>query len=121
MTALIIVLSIILLIVVIMQISKLTELYARIRGEEEVELRSNRNQGRAMLLFMVGLLALSVLTSYAWKNYMMGYGPHDSASAHGGVLDNMFNVTLLFTGIVFVLTHIALFYFAWRYKRVKGS
>ena len=121
MTALIIVLSIILLVVVILQISKLTELYARIRGEEEVEERSNRNQGRAMLLFMIGLLVLCVLTAYAWKNYMMGYGPHKSASAHGGVLDNMFNVTLLFTGIVFVLTHVALFYFAWRYKKVKGS
>ena len=121
MTAFIILLSIILLVVVILQISRLTELYARIRGEEEVEERSNRNQGRAMLLFMVGLLVLCVLTAWAWKNYMMGYGPHRSASEHGGVLDSMFNVTLFFTGIVFVLTHIALFYLAWRYKKVKGS
>lgn len=121
MTAIIIVLSIILLVVVILQISRLTELYARIRGEEEVEERSNRNQGRAMLLFMIGLLVLCVLTAWAWKNYMMGYGPHKSASAHGGVLDSLFNVTLFFTGIVFVLTHIALFYFAWRYKKVRGN
>jgi cytochrome c oxidase subunit 2 len=121
MTALIIVLSILLLVVVILQISKLTELYARIRGEEEVELRSNRNQGTAMLLFMIGLLTLTILTAYAWRNYMMGYGPHESASEHGIVLDKLFNTTLLFTGIVFVLTHVALFYFAFKYKRVKGS
>ncbi len=121
MTALIIILSIVLLVIVIMQISKLTELYARIRGEEEIEERSNRNQGRAMLLFMIGLLVLCVLTAYWWKNYMMGYGPHVSASAHGGMLDSLFDVTLFFTGIVFVLTHIVLFYFAWRYKKVKGS
>jgi cytochrome c oxidase subunit II len=121
MTAFIIVVSIILLVVLILQISRLTELYARIRGEEEVELRSNRNQGRAMLLFMIGLLALCVITAYGWKNYMMGYGPHEAASAHGGVLDNMFDVTLFFTGIVFVLTHVALFYFAWRYKKTKNS
>ena len=121
MTAFIIVLSIILLVVVILQISRLTELYSQIRGEEEVEERSNRNQGRAMLLFMVGLLVLCVLTAWGWKNYMMGYGPHKSASAHGGVLDDMFNITLLFTGIVFILTHIALFYLAWRYKKVRGS
>src|SRR5688500_19825752 len=100
MTAFIIVLSIILLVVVILQISRLTELYARIRGEEEVEIRSNRNQGRAMLLFMIGLLALCVITAYGWKNYMMGYGPHESASAYGGELDNMFDVTLFFTCIV---------------------
>ncbi|MEO5907314.1 MAG: OmpA family protein [Saprospiraceae bacterium] len=121
MTALIILISIILLVVVILQISKLTDLYTRIRGEEEVEFRSNRNQGRAMLLFMIGLLSLCILTAYAWKNYMMGYGPHKSASAHGSVLDSLFNVTLVPTGIVFVLTHIALFWFAFKYKKVKGS
>ena len=55
MTALIIGLSILLLVIVILQISKLTDMYARIRGEEEVEERLNRSQARAMLLFMVGL------------------------------------------------------------------
>ncbi|MDZ4748649.1 MAG: OmpA family protein [Saprospiraceae bacterium] len=121
MTALIIGLSILLLVIVILQISKLTDMYARIRGEEEVEERMNRNQARFMLLFMIGLLVFCVLSAYWWKNYMMGYGPHKSASIHGASLDSLFNVTLLFTGIVFVLTHIALFYFAWKYKKVKGS
>src|SRR6188472_1882836 len=121
MTTVIIFLSIILLVVVILQVSKLSDLYARIRGEEAVEDRLNRNQGRAMLLFMIGLLVLCVLSAWWWKNYMMGYGPHMAASAHGNALDRLFDVTLLFTGIVFVITHIALFYFAWRYKKVKGS
>jgi len=121
MTTIIIALSIILLVIVIMQVSKLSELHARIRGEEAVDDRLNRNQGRAMLLFMLGFLILCVLTAWWWKNYMMGYGPHKAASAHGDTLDRMFDVTLLFTGIVFVITHIALFYFAWRYKKVKGS
>ncbi len=121
MTALIIGLSILLLVIVVLQISKLTDLYARIRGEEEVDTRLNRSQGNAMLLFMIGFLVLCVVSAYWWRNYMMGYGPHQSASAHGSVLDGLFNVTLLFTGIVFVLTHIALFYFAWRYKKTKTS
>ena len=56
MTALIIGLSILLLVIVILQISKLTDMYGRIRGEEEVEERMNRNQARVMLLFMIGLL-----------------------------------------------------------------
>ncbi|HZV71771.1 MAG TPA: OmpA family protein [Saprospiraceae bacterium] len=121
MTALIIISSIALLVIVILQISKLTELYARIRGEEEVELRSNRNQGRALLLFMIGFMILVPVSAYWLKNYMMGYGPHKSASAHGDTLDNLFDVTLFFCGIVFVLTHVALFYLAYRYKKVKGS
>lgn len=121
MTALIIGLSILLLVIVILQISKLSDMYARIRGEEEVEERLSHTQGRAMLLFLVGLLVLCVVSAYWWKNYMMGYGPHKAASAHGSSLDSLFNVTLFFTGVVFVLTHIALFYFAWKYKKVKGS
>ena len=121
MTEVIILLSIILLVIVILQVSKLSDLYARIKGEEAVDDRLNRNQGRAMLLFMIGLLVLCVVSAWWLKNYMMGYGPHKAASAHGDVLDKMFDITLLFTGIVFVITHIALFYFAWKYKKVKGS
>ncbi len=121
MTALIIGLSILLLVIVILQISKLTDMYARIRGEEEVDERLNRSQGRAMLLFMIGLLGFCIVSAYWWKNYMLGYGPHKAASAHGNSLDSLFNVTLLFTGIVFVLTHIALFYFSWKYKKTKVS
>lgn len=120
MTALIIILSIILLVVVILQVSKLTDLYARIQGEEEVDFRRNRTQGRLMLVFMFIFLILSVLSATWWKNYMLGYGPHKSASEHGGMLDSIFNTTLLFTGIVFILTHIGLFYFSWKYKGVKG-
>lgn len=121
MTTVIIALSIVLLVIVILQVSKLSDLYARIRGEEAVEDRLNRNQGRAMLLFMVGLLALCVISAWWWKDYMMGYGPHKAASAHGDTLDRLFNTTLVPTGIVFVITHIALFYFAWKYKKVKDS
>ena len=90
MTALIIGLSILLLVIVILQISKLTDMYARIRGEEEVEERMNRNQARVMLLFMIGLLVFCILSAYWWKNYMMGYGPHKAASAHGASLDSLF-------------------------------
>ena len=121
MTALIIGISILLLVIVILQISKLTDMYARIRGEEEVEERLNRSQARAMLVFMIGLLGFCIVSAYWWKNYMLGYGPHKAASAHGNSLDSLFNVTLLFTGIVFVLTHIALFYFSWKYKKTKVS
>lgn len=121
MTALIIGLSILLLVIVLLQISKLTDLYARIRGEEEVDERLNRNQGNAMILFMVGFLGLCMASAYWMRNQMLGYGPHKAASAHGGTLDSLFNTTLLFTGIVFVITHIALFYFSWRYKKTRTS
>ena len=121
MTGLIIFAILILLAIVIVQIGKVTELASKIRGEEEVELKNNRTQGRWMLVFMVVFLVGCFWSAGYFKNWMLGYGPHDSASAHGGQLDSLFNVTLIFTGIVFVLTHIALFYFSWKYAGKKGQ
>jgi cytochrome c oxidase subunit 2 len=40
----------------------------------------------------------------------------ESASEHGVLTDNLFNITLIVTGIVFVITHILLFYFSYKYK-----
>lgn len=43
----------------------------------------------------------------------------ESASEHGVAIDQMFYVTLIITTIVFVITHIILFLFAYRYKHNK--
>ena len=40
----------------------------------------------------------------------------DAASEHGEKIDSMFNITLIITTIVFVITHILLFLFAYKYK-----
>ncbi len=121
MTALIIFAILILLGIVVVQIGKVTELSAKIRGEEEIELRNNKAQGRWLMIFMVIFLVLCFVTAGYYRNWMLGYGPHSAASAHGGTLDTLFNTTLWFTGIVFVLTHIALFYFSWKYAGRKGQ
>lgn len=120
MTALIIILTILLLGVIIVQIGKVNELASKIRGEEVVEQRNNRAQGFYLFLFMIAFLILSVGSAFIYKNYMLGYGPHSAASAHGDKLDSLFSITLFFTGIIFILTHIALFYFSWKYKNIPG-
>lgn len=40
----------------------------------------------------------------------------EAASEHGKKIDNMFNITLIITTIVFILTHIVLFGFAYFYR-----
>ncbi|RMG87718.1 MAG: flagellar motor protein MotB [Bacteroidetes bacterium] len=119
-TGLIIILCVLLLAVVVVQIGKVTELATRIRGEEEVQMEVNSRNGALMLVFMVAFLAFCFWSAYKFKNWMLGYGPHEAASAHGGALDGMFNTTVIITGIVFVLTQVALFYFAWKYRGRKG-
>lgn len=120
MTAFIIICILLLLAVVLVQIGKVSELSARIRGEEEVELRSNQTQGVWLLVFGPLFLIFCVASAWYYKNYMLGYGPHESASAHGGDLDNLFDITVLATGIVFIATQILLFYFAYKYRGRKG-
>jgi len=116
MTALIIILCIILITVVLVQIGRVTELTGQIKGEREVLRDNSKWNGLLSVGFMVAFLVAVIWSAWYYKNTMMGYGPHKSASAHGGELDSMFNITLILTGIVFVITTIALFWFAYKYR-----
>ena len=120
MTAILAILCVLLIGIVVVQIGKVTELAAKIRGEEEIEEATNRRQSSFLLVFMVVFLIFTVVSALYYRNYMLGYGPHEAASEHGVSLDSLFNTTLFFTGIVFIITQIALFYFAWKYKAEKG-
>ncbi len=121
MTGLIIVGIIALVAIVTVQIGRLTELASKIRGEEDVQLMTNRRSGTGLLIFGAVLIVACIWSALHYKNYMLGYGPHAAASAHGGALDTLFNWTLFFTGIVFVATQIALFWFSFQYKGTKKS
>jgi len=116
MIGLIAILIVVLLAVIVVQIGRVSELAASIRGEEEVASQRNNGQAMLMMVFLVVFLVFCVATAWYYKDSMLGYGPHEAASAHGGDLDYIFDVTLFFTGIVFVLTHIALFWFSYKYR-----
>lgn len=120
MTALFAILTLILIGVIVVQIGRVTELAAKIRGEEEMQLNTNRRHSVYLLIFMVLFLAACIVSGLYYKNYYLGFGPQAPASAHGGAIDNLFKVTLFFTGIVFFITQILLFYFPWRYRGQKG-
>lgn len=120
MTFLIIFLCIVLTAVVLVQLGKVTELATSIRGEEDAQEGLNTRQGLFGMIFLVVFLIISLGSALYYKNWMLGYGPHISASEHGDALDGMFNITLGFTYVVFVLTHIALFWYAWKYRGRRG-
>lgn len=120
-TGLLIFLCIVLISVIVVQIGKVTELAASIRDEDEIEELNSKRNANLSIVFVVGFLIFCVASAIYYKNWMLGYGPHESASAHGGSLDYLFDVTLFFTGIVFVITQIVLFYFAYKYRSRKGQ
>ena len=106
--------------VIAVQIGKVTDLAAKIRGEEEVYQATNNRTAFWMVIFMIVFLVFSVASAWYYKDSMLGYGPHVSASAHGGTLDSLFNVTLFFTGIVFIITQILTFWYAYKYRDLPG-
>ncbi len=114
------ILIVVLLGVILVQLGKVSELSAKIRGEEEAATQKNNRTAFFMLVFLVVFLVFCIVSAYFYKDKMLGYGPHAAASEHGGDLDSIFNVTLFFTGIVFVLTHIALFWFSYKYRENKN-
>lgn len=121
MTAIIIVLCVILLVIVIVQIGKVSEVAGRIKGEKAVQADSNFWQSRLSMIFLVVFLVAVVASTYYYKNYMFGYGPHESASEHGLRIDFSFHITLILTGIVFFGTQIMLFYFSYRFRQREGK
>lgn len=120
MTSLIIILSVILLFVVLIQIAKIYEIAEEIKGEEYSEITSADSNSKGLLIFCVVFFASFIWGCLYYANYMLGYGPLKSASAHGGAIDSMFNVTAFFTIIVFVICHIALFWFAYQFRYRPG-
>ncbi len=120
MTSLIVLFCIFLITVVIVQIGKVYEMTSAIKGEQATLRDNSKWNGWLSVGFMVVFLVGVCWSAYAYKNVMMGYGPHEAASEHGGMLDNLFLITLVITGIVFVLCHIALFWFAYKFRWKEG-
>jgi cytochrome c oxidase subunit 2 len=120
MTALIIFICLVMLGIIVVQISRVREISAAMRGEEQASINSTNRNGLGLLVFMVVFLVGTVVSALYYKDSMLGYGPWESSSAHGGLIDSGIAITLFFTGIVFVATHILLFWFAYRYRKTKS-
>jgi len=120
-TGFIAILIIIILAVVVVQIGKISDLAAKIRGEEEVAQQANDRTAVWLVGFMILFLIGTVWSAVYYKDVMLGYGPHGAASAHGGEIDGLFNTTLVVTFIVFLITHVLLFWYAYKYRSREGN
>ena len=108
MTAIIIIGILALLAIVVVQIGKLSDLRSKIMGEEDINYQNYDITGKLLLFFMIGFLIFCVVSAYYYKNWVLGYGPHESASIHGHSIDSMFDTTLIYTGIVFFVTQVGI-------------
>lgn len=107
--------------IIALQIGRVSEISSRIRGEEETELQNNNSTAGWLVIFVVLFLVACVWSAIYYKDQMLGYGPWEASSEHGKELDGLFNVTLFFTGIVFIITHWLTFWYAYKYRGRKGG
>ena len=114
-------LCVILLAVFIVQVGKARELASIVRNDPAEQDEINKFHTGLGMVFMVAFLVACVVSFVYYIPTSLGWGPNIAASEHGPEVDYLFNLTLFFTFIVFVLTHIALFWFAWKYKGRQGK
>lgn len=107
---------IVMLFAVLVLIARAQELTADLKDGKVDFTSQSRWNGYFLMAF---LILMFVGSAMSFKILMPVMVP-ESASEHGVKTDFLFNVTMLIILIVFVLTQIALFYFAYRYNESHG-
>lgn len=65
----------------------------------------------SFLFLLVPILGVACF----WYSYAVGYWLPEDVSTHGHEIDHLFYFILILTGVVFVITEVAMFWFMWRY------
>lgn len=116
MNAVLLTLAIVLLLVVLMQIGKVLELIGVIRGKEAVEESNNRMNAFFLTLTGIGCLIFCIGSVFIYQDKFLPV----AASEVGRQIDAVQRLTLFFTGVVFIVTQVLLFAFAYRYQYRKN-
>jgi cytochrome c oxidase subunit 2 len=94
------------------QIAKTSEYVAVLKGEKKAFEQHNRVNGFLMMVFLVGGLIGVYWCNELFRGKILG----EAASQHGQEIDKMLYITIAITGVVFVLTQILLFWFAYKFQ-----
>ncbi len=106
------VVSFLLLIIVIGLMISILEKLGDIKGKPSINwIRIN---GFLLLAFLI--LGMAAVVWEFYYHTKLTVNAQTPASAHGVIYDSMFNITLVLTGIMFVVTQVLLFWYGYRYK-----
>jgi cytochrome c oxidase subunit II len=102
-----------LVLMIVYQIAQASEYAAALRSDSK---KREFSTNRVMAGLLVAFFLLGLYGVWSCHRSLMGKMLPQSASVEGEAYDSMFVVTVVVTGIVFLITHILLFWFAFRYK-----
>lgn len=106
--------AVVLIIAVVLVIFRVSTLVGIVRGESKKQVSSgNKMQATLLLLFLIAGLG-----AFFYYSFFGGVSPYvlPVASEQGVVTDNLFWITMAITVFVFIVTHIFLFGFAFKYQ-----
>ena len=96
------------------QIAKASEYVSVMRGEEKSRKQNNRINAFLLLVFLIGGMIGVYYCNERLGGKILQIG--SAASDHGVDVDMMMKITLIITGIVFVITQTLLFWFSYKYQ-----
>lgn len=114
MTTFLIVAILVLAFVLVFQISKASEYVSVLKGEDKTFKQNNKINGFLFIAFLVmGLIGAWWCNQLFFDRTLLA---QPAASDHGEKIDKMLWLTIAVTGLVFFITQIALFWFAYKYQ-----
>ena len=114
MTTFFIVAILVLAFILVFQISKASEYVSVLKGEDKTFKQNNRINAFLFIAFLVlGLIGAWWCNEMFFDRTLLA---QPAASDHGEKIDKMLWMTLAVTGLVFFITQIALFWFAFKYQ-----
>lgn len=116
MQLLLITLALVLVFIVIVQVGKAVELISVIKEEDDRREEVSQSVGFWFLLTGIFLFIFVAVTSYYEYDKFLP----TPASEQGEWIHETLMITLITTGIVFLITNFLLFYFAWKYRFKKN-
>ncbi|HMH21746.1 MAG TPA: cytochrome c oxidase subunit II [Puia sp.] len=94
------------------QIAKASEYVGVLKGEKKNFEQNNRINGFLMIVFLV----LGLIGVYWCNELFRGKILGESASVHGEDIDRMMYISIAICGVVFIITQVILFWFAYKYQ-----
>ena len=120
MTSLLVIIVLVLLAIALWQLTKifdLTQVGVSSDSSQVANDKDNNLQGYLMFGFLAFLYIFTIYGLFKWANLPL----HTPASAHGGQVDNLMNITWVLIFVVQAITQLLLYYFSFKYKGRKDQ
>jgi cytochrome c oxidase subunit II len=101
------------------QLIKVFEVTKSLKGGDDhiVTDKENRNQATLMFGYLFVFFAFCIWTYVKYGQFMLP----EAASVHGEKIDTLLGFNFLIIILAFIITHVLLFYFAFKYQRRVGG